>query len=157
MDKPNYNKLIPELAEWQEVNGADFSADDWICGIGRFDHAIGYLTVFWPSLYEHDGCIFVGGKPDEENYQSWLKSTEGNKKSVEAVLNHVHIIDLFQGNDTPPTEEQIIYIGNVLKDIWSYKAKVEFPERDISIEFYEGTKDDLVEYQVTLFQNEFKS
>ena len=157
MNTLNYNELIPELAEWQELNGADFSPDDWIGSVARYDHAIGYLVWFWPCFYEYDGCVFVGNMPDKENYEYWMQSTDGNKKSVEALLNHVHITDLFQGSDEKPNEKQIIHIANILKEIWSYKAKIEFPEKQITVELYEGTEQDLVEYQVTLFQNDHKS
>ncbi|MCG8096644.1 MAG: hypothetical protein JAZ17_23985 [Candidatus Thiodiazotropha endolucinida] len=95
--------------------------------------------------------------PDKDNYQSWLKETKNDKKSVEAVLNHVHIIDLFQVGQLQPTKMQIEYIGRKLKEMWLAKAKAVFPERSISVEFYEGNESDLVEYQVTLFQNEHKS
>jgi hypothetical protein len=31
----------------------------------------------------------------ERNYQSWLAKTNGDKKRVEAVMNHQHILDIF--------------------------------------------------------------
>ncbi len=157
MESLDYKQLIPELKEWEEHNGRPFNPDDWIGCVGNYDHAIGYITIFWPEFYEYDGCIFVGNIPDEKNYVSWLKATKGDKKSVEAVINHVHITDLFQVDQLNPTELQIKFIGSKLQDMWLAKAKKEFPSRNISVEFYEGDENDLVEYQVTLFQNEHKS
>lgn len=39
-------RLIPELAGWNDGKG--ISVESWISGIGRYDHAIGYCTIFWP-------------------------------------------------------------------------------------------------------------
>ncbi len=152
MDKTDYKELIPELIEWEEHNGHPFEPDEWISGVGNYEHAIGYLKVFWPDFYEYDGCIFVNTLPDTENYDSWLKETKGNKSSVEALLNHAHIVDLFQLGQQLPTQAQIIYLGNKMKEMWLSKAILEFPGKEILVEFYEGDANDLVEYQVTLYQ-----
>ncbi len=157
MKNVDYIKLIPELKEWEEHNGHPFTPDEWINCIGNYEHAIGYSELFWPEFFEYDGCIFVSSLPDLENYESWLKETNGNKQSVEAVLNHIHITDLFQVGQLSPSEAQIKHLGSKLKEMWLAKAKADFPNKNISVEFYEGDSSDLVEYQITLFQNEKKS
>ncbi len=157
MESVDFKALIPELAEWEAHNHSPFSPNDWISCVGNFEHAIGYVSIFWPEMYEYDGCVFVSSLPEEENYRAWLSQTEGEKRSVEAVLNHLHIIDLFQVGQLSPTEAQIKYVGSKLKEMWQAKAFQQFPEREIIVEFYEGGPDDLVEYQITLFQKWRKS
>ena len=157
MKNTDYIELIPELKEWEEHNGHPFTPDEWISCVGDYEHAIGYAELFWPEFHEYDGCVFVGSIPDIENYENWLKQTKGNKQSVEAVINHVHITDLFQAEQLSPSEAQIKYLGNKLKEMWLTKAKAEFPSKDISVEFNEGDENDLVEYQITLYQNDKKS
>jgi hypothetical protein len=39
------SKLIPELADWNAGTGITLAA--WISGVGRFDHALGYSTIFF--------------------------------------------------------------------------------------------------------------
>jgi hypothetical protein len=157
MEPINTKELIPELADWEAHNKCQFEPEDWISCVGNYEHAIGYLSIFWPEMYEYDGCIFVSSLPEKEHYESWLSQTDGNKKSVEAVLNHVHITDLFQVGQLSPTEVQIKYIGSKLREMWHAKAKQQFPNNDIQVGFYEGTSDELREYQVTLFQKWSKS
>ena len=94
--------------------------------------------------------MFIGSAPDADNYASWFKSTAGEKHRIEAVLNHVHLVDLF-ANDTA-TLEQLVHLGERVSQMWQAKAESEFPERVFVAEFYRGDKDNLVDYQVTLFQ-----
>jgi len=152
MEHFNYKELIPELAEWEAQNNSQFEISDWISCVGDYEHAIGYMSIFWPNMYEYDGCVFIRSLPEKEHYETWLNQTKGNKKSVEAVLNHVHIIDLFQVGHLSPTEEQLKYIGYKLKEMWQAKSMQQFPDKEILVEFYEGNSEDLDEYQVTLFQ-----
>ena len=150
METSKYYDLIPELKEWGDVNGHPYEPEDWLCGIGTFEHAIAYSTIFWPEFVEYDGCIIVGGAPDPDNYQSWLRSTNGEKHRVEAVLNHLHLVDLF--SVAKATSQQLEYLGSKIQRKWLLKAQAEFPSRNIVVDFYRGNEEDLVEYQVTLFQ-----
>jgi hypothetical protein len=153
MKNVDQTELVPELITWKEHNGEDFDLEAWISCVGDFEHAIGYLEVFWPNFYEMHGCIFVGSIPDEENYQSWVGGTDGDKSKIESVLNHVHIMDLFQvGGSLSPTKKQIIYLGNKIKEMWYVKCSAQFPGRSICVDFYTGDDNDLLEYQVTLYQ-----
>lgn len=52
------NQLIPELSQWN--NGAGIDVATWIGCVGRYDHAIGYASIFWPEFVMHDGCILLG-------------------------------------------------------------------------------------------------
>jgi len=89
----DYRRLIPELASWND--GAGIDVDSWISSVGSFDHAIGYGTLFWPEFFVHDNCVFRQ-TVDGETYKGWMSACGGNKSEVEAVVNHEHIIDLFE-------------------------------------------------------------
>ena len=150
MGLTKFYDLIPELESWGDLNGHPCEPSTWLCGVGSFDHAIAYTTLFWPEFVEHDGCVFIDDAPDIEDYKSWLKSTDGEKHRVESVLNHIHLADLFSGGK--PTVAQLEYLGEKIQRMWQAKANAEFPGRNVVVEFYRGSAEDLVEYQVTLFQ-----
>jgi hypothetical protein len=76
---------------------------------------------------------------------------EGDKSRVEAVINHLHIMDMFQ-NDAAPSEEVVIHIAGVLKDMWSCKLQRDFPERHFQVDVYDGTSESLLDYEITFFQ-----
>jgi hypothetical protein len=144
-------QLIPELKSWNGGKGVDI--ETWISCEGDHKHLIGYARILWPDFVEHDGCILLGGSLDEANYQAWLAQTKGDQKRVEAVMNHQHIVDLFsRSHHEPPTREVIVYIGRVMKDILQAKLNRDFPSRKVTVTFAEDGVGDLVDYQITFFQ-----
>lgn len=143
------NNLIPELQDWNNGQGIDL--DGYLSCIGNYELAIAFAHFFWPTFVEHDGCI-LNGAPDPKNYLDWKAATNDNKTSIEALLNHVHILDLFLNVEQPPTRDQIIYLGRQLQSMWSAKLKLDFPGRNFTVTFSDDCGDDLVEYQVTFYQ-----
>jgi hypothetical protein len=151
LDQNDFAALIPELKHWNGGKGVDI--ETWISCEGDHKHLIGYAQILWPDFVEYDGCIFLGGSLDEANYQAWFTQMKGDKGRVEAVMNHRHIVDLFsRSHHEPPTREVIVYIGRVMRDILQAKLNRDFPDRKVRVTFAEGGVEDLVDYQVTFFQ-----
>jgi len=156
MTEPNQNadfrELIPELKNWNS-GGKGIDVETWIGCEGDHKHLIGYARVLWPDFVEHDGCIFLGKSLDEANYRAWLAQTKGDKRRVEAVMNHQHIVDLFsRSHHEPPTREVVLYVGRLMKDILQAKLNRDFPARKVMVTFAEDGADDVVDYQITFFQ-----
>jgi hypothetical protein len=84
--------LIPELRQWNDGDG--ISLTTWANAVGRYDYAIAYVSVFWPDFVVHDDCVFRLD-PGSENYAAWLSTLEGDRSRVEAMINHLHIMDMF--------------------------------------------------------------
>lgn len=144
-------KLIPELQEWNDGGGIEVRA--WLSCVGDYQHAIAYGSLFWPQFTEHDGCIFFQDF-STETYEGFMKQAEGDKKRVEAVMNHRHILDLFPNVQSEPTKEQIIHLGHLLRDMWQCKLNRDYPGRRITVSFLEDDCGDLLDYQVTFFQEQ---
>ena len=148
----DFMELIPELRNWNGGKGVD--VETWISCEGDHKHLIGYARILWPDFVEHDGCIFLGGSLDEDNYRAWLAQTKGDRKRVEAVMNHQHILDLFsRSHHEPPKREAVIYIGRLMKDMLQAKLNRDFPDRKVTVTFAEDGVGDLVDYQITFFQD----
>jgi hypothetical protein len=150
----DFTELIPELKGWNSGKGVDL--ETWIGCEGDHKHLIGYARLLWPDFVEHDGCVFLGDPIDEEserNYQGWLARTNGDKKRVEAVMNHQHILDIFsRSHHERPTREVIVYIGRLMKDIYQTKLHRDFSDRTFTVEFTEDGVQDLADYHITFFQ-----
>ncbi|MCI0642767.1 MAG: hypothetical protein L0Y72_27465 [Gemmataceae bacterium] len=142
--------LIPETRAWNGGNGIDLA--DWIGCVGSFEHAIAYGELFWPDFVEHDGCVFFAGF-SEESYRGFMQQTNGNRQAVEAVMNHRHILDLFSRPELSPTREQVVYLGRLLKEMWAAKLHRDFPGRQFVVSFDEGPSGNLLDYEVTFFQD----
>lgn len=145
---PDIAKVLPELRSWNEGKGID--AESWIRCIGRFDHAVGYGHLFWPSFTIHDDCIMFSDFT-VDSYDAWMKQTSGRKRAVEAVMNHRHILDLFSSDESEVSRELVLYLGRLLRDMWTCKLKRDFPDRDIIVSFPEEHCDDLLDYEITIF------
>jgi hypothetical protein len=123
--------LVPETETWQ--NGQPVGLEGWIYALGSFEQMIAYGELFWPDFVEHDGCILRTGFT-VESYRGFMEQTGGDKRAVEAVINHVHISDLF-AQPTGPSDEQAVYLGRLLREMWEAKLAREFPDRVFSVVF----------------------
>jgi len=112
---------------------------------------MGYALLFWPDFVIYDDCVFLR-EPDAQNYQNWMQCSNGDKTRVEGVMNHRHITDMFCNSAVDPTKDMVVHIGRLLKDMWSCRLKRDFPERRIRVEFYDDDSDDLMDYQITVYQ-----
>jgi hypothetical protein len=84
-----------------------------------------YQKLFWPDFVEHDDCVFVAF--DEPIYKQWLQQTGGDKRKVEAVMNHRHIIDILPETVESPTRSLVVSFGQLLRDVWDAKLRRDFP------------------------------
>lgn len=150
-DRKELIRLIPEASELAWV--PDLTPVGWVYYAGTPGQAIAYANLFWPKFTEHDGCILRDEAFEIENFNTWMQSTAGNRREVEAVINHVHILDIFGNEAATPTLQQVLCLGRFLKATWEAKLKLEFPSKDITVSFPEDPEPDLINYEITFFQN----
>lgn len=143
---PDFEQLIPELSQWKT------DIDSWIGAVGRFDHAIAYVHLFWPEFKIHRDCVLFADC-STDSFGKWMEHTGGNLTAVESVLNHRHILDFFTNSEFEATSDVVRHLGRVLKDIWTCKLARDFPDRAIVVSFTEDYCEDLADYQITFFTN----
>ena len=142
--------MLPELAQWNRGNGIDLKS--WIGCAGNFLLAIGYSEVFWPRFVLFDDYILPEGA-EPETIKTWEKQCKGDKRSVEAVCNHLHIADIQHHGCPDITEQRVVYLGKLLKEIYSAKLAWQFPDRPCEVVFIEpDDRQDLVGFQLTFWQ-----
>jgi hypothetical protein len=149
MTKPDWNELIPELKDWN--NGAGIDAESWIGCTGTFQLAIGYSLIFWPQFVEHDDMVLRAGY-NEESLGGFMQQHRGNKSSVEAVMNHLHLDSIQYLGCPDATPERLAYLGNVLKSIYEVKLRNDFPNRTFVVSLNDSPKEDISKYQLTFYQ-----
>ena len=145
---PEMIALVPELAEWGDC---DIDIEFWVAGAATYSVAVGLSRLFWPEFLEFEDYILRAHQFSEDAMRSWEEATGGNKIAIEAVLNHVHVTDLFH-NDQTGNETQVIDIGRTLQKMWRAKLAVEFPDRKFVVEFDDTPGRDLLTYEVTFWQ-----
>jgi hypothetical protein len=149
MNDPDWNALIPDLKAWN--NGAGVDPETWVGCEGNFRLAAAYSLIFWPKFVEIEGMVFRDGM-DRATVDSWLANCAGDRRSVEATANHLHIADLHYVGAPDASVERLIFLGSVLREIYAVKLATEFPDKKFVVEFHEPASKQLQDYQLTFYQ-----
>jgi hypothetical protein len=148
MDLPE--SIKKELAPWNNAAGTDL--ESWIGCEGRFGLAVGYSSIFWPEFVEFEGYVLRKGF-SESSLRGFEKQEGFTRKDVERLMNHLHIADIQHVGCADVSEDKLIYLGRVLREIYEVKLKFQFPGRPCMVQFYTPPKaDELIEYQITFWQ-----
>ncbi|GAA0323582.1 hypothetical protein GCM10009087_37350 [Sphingomonas oligophenolica] len=145
----DFISMIPELPAWN--NGAGIAPEEWIACVGNYQLAVGYSLIFWPRFVLFEGYLLREGF-SEESLRGFEEVTNGNRVAVEAVMNHVHMIDI-HCNDVEANEAQLRYLGRLLKDIYTLKLKADFPGLNVTVAFNDEPGLDLLDYELVFFQS----
>lgn len=143
--------LIPELSEWQRLNGENFSIAEWMqCNVTT-QHCIALASLFSPSFAEYQGGIFY------ENAIAQVKDNLARRgESQQSILqlqriyNHEHLIDLFADKETV-TKQHLECVGKILVDLWTTILQAKFPHLDVRCELTGLDSDDLSDMIVTFW------
>jgi len=142
--------MLPELAEWNNGKGIDL--ESWVGCSGDFRLAIGYSTIFWPRFTLFEDYI-LRERFTAESVRGFEDHCKGDKRSVEAVLNHLHIADIQYHRCEDITEERVVYLGRVLQEVYAAKLAWQFPDRPCEVSYYEpDDRSHLTDYQITFWQ-----
>lgn len=146
------HELVPPAKDWDANTAAQ-----WVMRAGNMEWLIGYLDLVWRDFVLHDGCLLPAGFQPKV-YDDWMKATKQDRTAVEAVMNHEHILDLIPIQIVDPTLDQVLVVGRVLQEMWTAKLSREFPNLSITVSFPDDQDlDDLLEYEITVFQNRPKN
>lgn len=145
----DWNALIPDLSRWN--NGGGIDPEGWIACEGNFTLASAYSLIFWPEFVELDGMVFRAPM-DRQSLESWKRSGAGGSGELEALVNHLHILDLHHAGCPDASLERIVHLGSVLREIYAAKLAAQFPDKSFVVEFYEPEDKKLQDYQLTFFQ-----
>lgn len=141
-----------ELGTWKD--GTEIDLATWITGSGTFGLAVGYSTVFWPRFRVIDKYI-LRRLVTPEQIRVWESVPGMTSRSVEAMLNHVHMIDMHYSNEDA-SPDKLLFVGNVLKEVYQAKLAWQFPDRPCRVQFdVPANKADLAGYELTFWQKAF--
>src|SRR5438552_1985362 len=90
-----------------------------------------YRNLFWPDFVEREGCVFLAF--DETAFGQWTQQTGGDKRQIEEIMNHRHIVDLLPQAVEQPTRELVLGFGELLQELWGAKLLRDFPERRFTV------------------------
>lgn len=145
----DFDKLIPELKDWN--NGKGIDPESWVGCLGNYRLAIGYSLIFWPEFVRFEQYILRKGF-SVDALRGFEKQPNNDRHSTEAVMNHIHLDSIQHLGCEDASEERFIYLGQVLKQIYETKLKTAFPELSFTVVFDDSAGQKLTDYQITFFQ-----
>jgi hypothetical protein len=140
--------LIPELKNWNGSAGIDVKS--WIGCVGNYQLAIGYSTIFRPRFVAFENYVLREGF-SVEGLRECEKSYSFERRTIEGLLNHLHIADIHASADDI-TKDQVVYLGRTLRDIYRLKLQAQFSDRQFEVIFEGGDFEALHDYQLTFYQ-----
>ena len=142
--------MTEELGAWNGGSGIDL--EGWVGCEGNFRLAVGYSTVFWPRFESVGKYILVKGCTKDQ-IRGFEDQENATSKSVETVLNHLHLEDIQHLGCADLSSDKLIILGNTLKEIYEAKLSWQFPDKPCVVEFYvPEDPDDFTGYQITFWQ-----
>jgi hypothetical protein len=127
-----YVKLNPGLTLW---NYLGMRAD--------YDLAAAFTSLFWPDFIEVDGCILLNESHSPANFEQWKEHFQGDRRSIEQMLNHTHMYDLFMNSETVlnrPTDSLYSpalyeYLAQTLVVCWKHALQETFPDKKFAFSY----------------------
>ena len=142
--------MLAELSAWNNGKGIDL--ESWISCSGNFRLAVGYSTIFWPRFVLFEDYM-LGEGFHVDSLRGFEQQCQGDRRRIEAVMNHLHIADIQYHGCEDITEERIVYIGRILKEIYEAKLQWQFPDRPCEVSFYEpDEREKLRDFEITFWQ-----
>lgn len=145
----NFDKFIPQMREWN--NGAGVNVQTWVEASGNFELAIGYSTLFWPEFVEFERYVLRAGF-SVESLRGFEGQCGGDRRQIEAVMNHLHIADIHNPGSDEIACERVIYLGRVLSEVYRAKLAWQFPSKRFEVLFDDSPMENILDYELTFVQ-----
>ena len=132
LDQTKMKRFTKWQAEWAQP---DFDLWDFMTYHGNLDLAVAFTELFWPDIVEVDGCYFRAQTGYEEMMKHWHDELKGDKQALEALINHLHVYDLFTRDDAENDLEVYEHLGEVLVECWTCALKTKFPDLEFTVDY----------------------
>jgi hypothetical protein len=124
---------LPQLKKWQAQFDDSMGVWNFLSREGSATLAIAYSTLFWPSFIEVQSCVLLRHRYKEETFIKWLDHFGGRARDVEAMINHVHLWDLFDPESEGVPEEAMEDLAYIVSKCWEAALRDSFPSRSFEV------------------------
>ncbi|WP_171231094.1 hypothetical protein [Ruegeria sp. HKCCA6707] len=139
-----------ELGAWND--GAGVSLESWVGYEGNYKLAVGYAALLWPR-FEAVGQYILVEWVHKQSITEFENQPNSTPKSVECVLNHLHLADFHNHDRDDISHDKLLFLGNIVKEMWDAKLRAQFPDRPCTVQFFvPEDPEELSEYQISFWQ-----
>jgi hypothetical protein len=152
------NSLLPIFQKYKQENESwipNFSPWSYLNLRADYDLAAAFSKLFWPDFIEVEDYVLLAENYEQTNFEDWKKRFNGGRHDIEAMINHVHIRDLFLNSpkhvEYPGKLHK--YLADVLAICWKHALQEAFPERTFTVSVFD---DPVHSYgpEITFYQEE---
>ncbi|MBE1555933.1 hypothetical protein [Sporosarcina limicola] len=133
------DETIKEYIEYKRANPNNFSWRSYVNIKADIQTALAFAKFYYPEIIEVENYFLLKDNYSEKLLKKWDDECQGDKCSVEKMMNLYELKDYFHinVNEDENNSAQIQVLGDILKLFWSMSFKQRFPSRNISVEVYE--------------------
>lgn len=134
MDKPTSDDLT-DIDFWSDNPGA--SLEDYAQAKLSPEMLLGLMQMMWPAALVHEDRVYLARSFSTDGIEQWKQTDtyrDGGMPAVQAVMNHVHVSDLFPTVADTVSAENFEFVAQVLGAAWRGRLETAFPNRRFLLE-----------------------
>jgi hypothetical protein len=123
---------LPRIAAWREARGGSPHLFDFLSESADAALAVAFSRLYWPVFIEVRGCILIEDKFQEATFLRWWDELDGDCRRIEEVVNHTHLWDLFEDDDSA-SADALKHVADILARTWRCALRDQFPSRAVDV------------------------
>lgn len=119
---------IPSFRAWRSQFRPPPDAAAYLAEHLNVTAAALFSELMCPDLTFVRGCVILTSRYRKDNFEQWWAQEDGNVSAIEAVVNHVHLWDIFE--PVGEIEERALEsLARRMARSWALHAESQFPDR----------------------------
>lgn len=127
------NDNLRAFREWRSEFQPEPDAHAYLSQHLDISSAVIFARLLAPELVLVRGCVILKDAYDPENFERWWQTVNGDTVRIEAVLNHLHLWDVFEP-DGEEDERALESLANLVARSWDLHASRVRPDRTFRVE-----------------------
>lgn len=124
---------LRELTAWRNAD-PPLSLFDYLSMEVGFPALVSVVSLLRPRFRLERGCVLLDAHYEPSNLDLWWNELGGDRPRVEAVINHVHLWDLFAPDaDDPAAEPLLQSVAEEIAASWRCVLAESFPNRAFQV------------------------
>lgn len=124
---------MPRLVQWRSEFDGPLGIFDYLSMRGGPTLALAFAELFWPRFVEIRGCVLLKERYEASNFETWWEKLSGHTHEIEAMINHIHLWDLFDLDEEAVPEAAMEELVEVIGLCWGCALRHTYPGRRFDV------------------------
>ncbi len=134
---------MPSFQSWKSGFGDHATLTPWnyVDAHASVELVAACATMFWPLFVVERDCVILQEHFVQKTFDEWYAYFHGDRSATEAMLNHVHLVDVFlnqPGSEYADESYLFAYIAQIMAKCWQCALQTQFPERRLQVTYDEN-------------------